>query len=411
MAQPPLPIAAFDEILNSTLQEFLTLSAELGPPVEEGAILVEQAFRRCADLILFGLYNDAPPNRSEFFNRHPLNAAIQAVVAFFEQHRAGDFKDHLQCLSSSILALNWIAAERNPCTTVTDMTDAGEYFGNRVMRIREHRNWINKWNQVLRELNNYVKSHFLTGFTWGALRANQANRDAAAPPPPPPPPADPIIPTEVGQGDRLRRQELLNELNQGTDITRRLRPSGSRPARGINTAPPRGGQVPRVQATVRAVKPPKCELEGRKWIVENQHNVEGLKIDNQSMSESLSMYQCENSSLEVLNKINSVVIDNCSRTNIMLHGVVGSVSLVRCSRINIQFEGVVPLVNVDNSHSIQMFVNESSRGVVVISSQSTALNVCLLMNEGDYVELPVPEQIRTEIRGEQLHSTVYENCG
>ncbi|XP_035232672.1 adenylyl cyclase-associated protein 1-like, partial [Stegodyphus dumicola] len=99
----------------------------------------------------------------------------------------------------------------------------------------------------------------------------------------------------------------------------------------------------------------------------------------------------------------------CKKTNIALNDVISSVELIRCERVQVQCNGHVPLMSIDNSDSVQVFLPKEARGIEIISSKSSSCNVCLLEPDGTYTEFPVPEQIKTVVVGGQITSTVVEN--
>jgi adenylyl cyclase-associated protein len=122
-----------------------------------------------------------------------------------------------------------------------------------------------------------------------------------APPPPPPPPPPPVVDAASSSGDLTGAAAVFAQINQGTDVTSRLkkveksemthknpslRVSGAVPARASSpsepylftigalkltarhagpkgTSPPK----PRKPTSLQAKKPSKMELQGSKWVV------------------------------------------------------------------------------------------------------------------------------------------------
>ncbi|GFX54717.1 adenylyl cyclase-associated protein 2 [Trichonephila clavipes] len=398
-------VSDFEQLLNTSLQNFINASEAIGGPLVSLAGKVKGAFLKNLELIQFGLRNAQPPMDSERMKAYA--NGIREIVETREGPKDSIFSNHFATVREAILALGWINVKPAPTQYIKDARDSGEYYANRVLSNNKgnqlHRNWVTSWNQLLTDLQKYVAANFLTGFTWG----NGEARGAAFPPPPPPPPSA-FLPDISTQGDG-GRQALLNDLNQGSSITQHLKPV-KRDRNGPTPHAP-----PAVQERVTAAKPPpevtrppKLHLEGRKWVVEYQKNQHELCIENNDMSQSLAMFKCENVSLQVVNKMNNVVIDTCKSSLVVLNGIISSVELIRCNRVEVKLSGIVPLVNMDNCDSVQVLVTNTSRSVELITSKSTSCNVCLLQDDGEYKELPVPEQIKTTVAGNKLVSSVIE---
>ncbi|GIY70000.1 adenylyl cyclase-associated protein [Caerostris extrusa] len=391
MAVAQRAISDFEQLINTSLQNF--------------AGKVSHAFQRNLELIKYGLYNPQPPMDNEQMKTYANE--IRSIVEFRESPKDSSFTNHFSTVREAILALGWINVKPAPTQYIKDAKEAGEYYGNRVLSSNKgnelHKQWVNSWNQLLMDLQSYVKSNFLTGFTWGSGQG----KGGAAPPPPPPPPPPALFADAPPQGDNAR-QALLNDLNQGANITSYLKPVKKDKTAG-GAAPVSLHSPVKVQTAPRpAARPPKFALDGRKWVVEYQRSQYGLRVENEDMSQSLAMFSCQDISLEVANKLNSVVIDSCKNSLVVLKSIISSVEVIRCDRLKIQCDGIVPLINMDNCDSVQIFVTPASRGVEVISSKTTSCNMCLLEPDGDYKEIAMPEQIKTVLVGEKLVSSVVE---
>ncbi|GFR30967.1 adenylyl cyclase-associated protein [Trichonephila clavata] len=397
-------VSDFEQLLNTSLQNFINASEAIGGPLVSLAGKVKEAFLKNREIIQFGLRNAQPPMDSERMKAYA--NGIREIVETRENPKDSSFSNHFATVREAILALGWINVKPAPTQYIKDAREAGEYYANRVLSNNKgnqlHRNWVTSWNELLTDLQKYVSANFLTGFTWGCGDAI----GAAFPPPPPPPPATFLadVPTQDDGG----RQALLNELNQGSSITQHLKPVKRDRNDPTPHAPPVvQGKAPPI-AKPEVTRPPKFNLEGRKWVVEYQKNQHQLRIENDDMSQSLAMFKCENVSLQVVSKVNNVVIDTCKGSYVVLNGVISSVEIIRCNRLEVRLHGNVPLINMDNCDSVQVFVSNESRSVEVITSKSTSCNVCLLEDDGEYKELPVPEQIKTTVSGNKLVSSVIE---
>lgn len=405
MALAQKAVSDFELLISVSLQNFVNASTALGEPLTTFSGKVVEAFKKNLELIQFGLCNPQPPMDSEGMKAYANK--IREIVEFRESSKDNTFTNHLATVREAILALGWINVKPAPTQYIKDSKEAGEYYANRVLSSNKgnelHKQWVNSWNQLLVDLQEYVRNNFLTGFTWGASQG----KGGAAPPPPPPPPPSLFADVASPAGGDNSRQALLNDLNKGTGITASLKP-----VKKGQTAP--SGPVPTVHSPVKAqtakpvARPPKFVLDGRKWVVEYQRNQYGLKVEVEDLSQSLAMYNCQDTSLEVTNKMNNVVIDTCKNVVVVLKGIISSVEIIRCDRLKLQCDGNVPLINMDNCDSVQIFITPASRGVEIVSSKATSCNMCLLKPDGDYKEIAMPEQIKTVLAGEKLVSTIIE---
>lgn len=66
-------------------------------------------------------------------------------------------------------------------------------------------------------------------------------------------------------------------------------------------------------APVATSKPPKFELEGKKWAVEFHKNNPNLVIENTETNQSVYVYKCEGSTLKIEGKVNNLVLDGCKK--------------------------------------------------------------------------------------------------
>jgi adenylyl cyclase-associated protein len=59
---------------------------------------------------------------------------IEEITNFREKNRKSEFFNHLSAISESIGALGWIAVQPAPCPYVKEMSDAAQFYTNRVLK-------------------------------------------------------------------------------------------------------------------------------------------------------------------------------------------------------------------------------------------------------------------------------------
>lgn len=355
-------VAEFDEIVDSYLVEYLKLSAVIGGPVADQANLVAQAIREEKKII--GLANQCrKPNDAQLQNLiKPLAAKITEIQQLREKNRTSPFFNHLSTISESVPALGWIIVSPTPAPYVKEMTDSGQFYGNKVLvaykeKDRNHVNWVNFWIEFLSNLHKYIRKIHTTGLVWSlkgcdmseCVSASAPGSCGAPPPPPPPPPALSASSNNAGDVTELR-SALMNSLNVGTDITKGLRKvtaaqqTHKNPELRNDQRPISASGQPAAQQPTKTLKdithPPKLCLEGRKWLVEYQVDEKSLVIQVNEMSESVHLYKCKNVLLQIKGKSNSLILDSCVKTSIVFDDVVSSVEFVNCQDVKAQVSRV-----------------------------------------------------------------------
>lgn len=215
----------------------------------------------------------------------PTSNQIQAIQDFREKHRGSQFFNHLSAISESIPALGWVAVTPTPAPYVKEMNDAGQFYTNRVLKEwkekdKKHVEWCKAWIQTLSDLQKFIRQHHTTGLVW----AKTGSVPAPPPPcgmPPPPPPSMPIDDIE-GLDINDDRSALFAQINQGEDITKKLKKVTSDMQTHKNTSLRTGpapfkapivnnsGSIPSkitLPANAPIDKPPVFSRDGKKWLV------------------------------------------------------------------------------------------------------------------------------------------------
>ncbi|XP_063239372.1 adenylyl cyclase-associated protein 1 isoform X2 [Bacillus rossius redtenbacheri] len=419
-----MSVAAYSAIIQGPLASYLKHSKTIGGDVAAQAQHVEKLFQAQLQFLTHAARSQ-PPGQSELSSLlQPTSQQITAIQELREKGRASQFFNHLSGVSESIPALGWVAVSPAPAPYVKEMNDAGQFYTNRVLKDWKEKNkvhveWVKAWVQTLNELQQFVKQHHTTGLAWG-LKAGPG-----APPPPPPggmPPPPPIGELSLSGDPGQDRSALFAEINKGEGITsalKRVTPdmqthknpglrSGPAPFKAPAPSTVLGGPP---AARPGADKPPRLVKEGKKWMVEYQKGKHDLLVDGVEMNNVVYMYKCEDSTLTVRGKLNSVVLDSCRKASVVVDSVVASIEFVNCQSVQMQVLGKVPTITIDKTDGCQMYLSQESLGVEIVSSKSSEMNVMVPKSSGDYVEQPVPEQYKTTISGTGLITVAVESKG
>ncbi|XP_025992010.1 adenylyl cyclase-associated protein 1 isoform X3 [Solenopsis invicta] len=417
-----MSIAGYEDILVGPVKEYLQLSQKIGGDVAAHSNLVEKAFQIQFQFVQMAASRAAPANQSEQVSLlTPMSAQIQQIQEFREKNRGSPFFNHLSAISESIPALGWVAVSPTPAPYVKEMNDAGQFYTNRVLKDWKEKNkihidWCKAWVQTLTDLQQYVRQHHTTGLVWG----KSAPAGIPGGIPPPPPPSMPI--GDIAPLLNDDRSALFAQINQGEDITKGLKKVTSEMQTHKNPAL-RSGPAPFKAPTVNAGsmktvlpanapidKPPVFTRDGKKWLVE-YHKSANLTIDNVEMNNVIYMFRCQDSTLTIKGKINSVVMDSCRKSSVVFDSLVSSIEFVNCQSVQMQVLGKVPTISIDKTDGCQMYLSTESMGVELITSKSSEMNVMVPKANGDYSEYPVPEQFKTTINQNGLSTMAVDSLG
>ncbi|CAE6465222.1 unnamed protein product [Rhizoctonia solani] len=430
-AEDSQSVKVFDElIIAGKLEPFLKVAGEIGGPVKEQSDLVGNLFRNLRDLIHCAAVSTKPSDATFMSMLGPLQSEITAVNDIKDKYRKErEFGNHFSALSEGVPAVGWVTVSPKPAPYVGEMRDSATFYVNRVLKDfkdkdQKHIDWARGFLALLDELKKYVMEYHTTGLAWNPkggdaaqFKSASATPAAGAPPPPPPPPpagvppppppaAAPAAPSAVPDASAVFAQ-----INQGADITKGLRKVNKdemthknpalRASGTVPTAPGPGVRRPSKPAKPAALqtkKPPKMELSGNKWSIENYENDSAVIVENTELS-----HVGENQW--------SV---NCKKTSVLIESLVASLSITSSPSFTVQITGITPTIQVDNSDSGQIYLSKECLGVEIITAKCSAINVSIPEEgeeDGVFVERAVPEMLRTTVQNGKLVTNIVEHTG
>lgn len=218
---------------------------------------------------------------------------------------------------------------------------------------------------------------------------------------------------------------IFNQLNRGEAVTSGLRKvdksemTHKNPALRTQSVVPAGSaQAPRSTAAVSTPKaatskPPKKELDGNKWIVENFENQQApIEIDAERQH-SILITRCKSAVIKVNGKANAISIDNCSRLDVLVDSLVSSVDVVNTMNFRLQVQGTLPAIQLDKVDGATLYLSPASMETEIYTSKCSSINITPppRSEAEDSVEMPIPEQIRSYFANGQLVHEIVEQKG
>ncbi|TLD27098.1 hypothetical protein PspLS_04966 [Pyricularia sp. CBS 133598] len=469
-AQEPLPesIEDFDLFITESVNNYVNLSGKIGGPVAEQAKLLLKGFQLQRQFLLMSTKAKKPDMNGSDQSLwqdllKPMSEVIMSVQGIKDANRGSEFFNHLSTTAEAVMVLAWVTVEPKPFKHVDVCMDSAQLFGNKVrMQYKEkdpqHVQWVASLQQMCKDLAEYIKQHFSSGLAWNpkgepvqqVMKSMQSAPSGSAPPPPAPPAPSaggppPPPPPPPGPAPALQIKEqgaastpavtginaVFSELNKGEAVTKGLRkvdksemthknPSlrasstvpereGSVSSRGKSPAP---GKKPKPES-MRVKKPPKKELDGNKWLIENfEQQPEPIEIEA-NMSHSILISKCSGTTVRIHGKANAVTIENTSRLSLIIDSLVSTVDVVKSQNFGLQVMGTVPTVLMDQIDSAQVFFSRESASTRIFTSKSANINVNVIGADDDYKELPLPSQMchyYDEAKGELVNEIV-EHAG
>jgi len=426
-------VGAFDEIMSGPFRTYVELSQKIGGDVMTHGVMVEAAFKLQREFLIIASKSKKPSDKDIQPLLAPLSTKISEIQDYREKSRRSIYFNHLSAISESIPALGWVTVSPAPAPYVKEMNDAGQFYTNRVLKdskdsraskdwkapAQSHVDWTKAWVSTLTNLHALVKQYHTTGLVWNpkggeakATKVSATNGGPPAPPPPPPPPPPEIF-DEVSSGSSgdKARNALFDDLNKGDAVSKGLKKvtddmkthknpdlRGNAP---IPAKKEKSSSPPKYGASTATQKPPKFQLEGKKWIVEFQRNNSGLVIEDTEVNQSVYVYKCDGSTIQVKGKVNNVILDSCKKTAVVFKSVVSSCEFINCQSVQMQVMESCPTISVEKTDGCQMYL---SKGLTpeIITAKSSEMNVIIPTDNDDYVEQPIPEQFKTIITGTKL---------
>ncbi|KAL4795654.1 adenylate cyclase associated N terminal-domain-containing protein [Aspergillus venezuelensis] len=463
-AAAPLPpqIEDFDKLISNDVGNFVELGKKIGGLVAEQSNAVLQAFKAERTYLVVSTKAKKPDMQPPELMTE-LHTASDAINNIRESNRASPLVDHLSAVAEGIVALGWFF-DPKPADFVGEMLGGIQYYGNKVLKEykekdRTHYDYIQAYYQIFKSLSAYLRNHYPKGLTWNdkdGVDAQEAFKQvksssggsAAAPPPPPPvptlnipgggapppppPPPPPMIPDQSsGSGSSSDMSAVFAQLNQGDAVTSGLRKvdksemthknPGLRASSTVPGSPssasrsksPAPSKKPKPES-MRTKKPPRKDLEGNKWFIENFDNPGEIVEIPAKQNHSILISRCNKTIIKVSSKANAIAIDNCQGLSIIVDSLVSSLDAVKCSKFALQIDGFVPTLLMDQVDGAVVYLSGQSLSTEVFSSKCTAVNVMLPPKEGtdeDTKECPVPEQIKTYVKDGALVSEIVEHAG
>ncbi|KAL5562973.1 hypothetical protein UlMin_032720 [Ulmus minor] len=431
-------ILAFDDFLGQYMSRVTAAGEKIGGKVLEVTKIVEEAFGVLKELLIKVKQTQKPDQAglAEFLK--PLNEVIIKATALTEGRRS-DFFNHLKTAADSLSALAWIAYTGKDCgmsmpiAHVEESWQMAEFYSNKILveyrsKDPNHVEWAKALKELyLPGLRDYVKSHYPLGPVWSSTGKAVTTAPAKAPAPrapaPPPPPPASLFSSESSQasssGPKQGMAAVFQEINSGKPATsglKKVTDDMKTKNRADRTGVVGAGEKETRTSTPSFSKagPPKLELQmGRKWVVENQIGRKNLVIDDCDAKQSVYIFGCKDSVLQVQGKVNNITVDKCTKMGVVFTDVVAAFEIVNCNGVEVQCQGSAPTISVDNTAGCQLYLSKDALATSITTAKSSEINVLVpgSQPDGDWVEHALPQQYVHLFKDGRFETTPVSHSG
>ncbi|KAA0036607.1 hypothetical protein IC582_001643 [Cucumis melo] len=432
------PILAFEDLMRNYVRKVSDAAEKIGGPVLEATRIVEEAFSVEKQLLVDVKQTRKPDLAGLAGFLKPLNEVILKANTLTAGKRS-EFFNHLKTVADALSALAWIAYTGKECgmsmpiAHVEESWQTAEFYSNKILvefksKDQNHVEWAKAMKELfLTGLRDYVKSFYPLGPVWnpaGKMTPATSTKVPAPSASAPPPPSAPLFNTETSQASARPKEGMaavFQEISSGKSVTGGLRKvtddmkTKNRAERTgiVNTNEIGHRNSPSVSKPVVAPNP-KFELQmGRKWAIEHQIGKKDLVISDCDSKQSVYIYGCKDSVLQVQGKVNNITIDKCSKTGVVFTDVVAACEVVNCNGIEIQCQGSAPTISVDNTGGCQLYLSNDSLKASITTAKSSEINVLVRGSDpdGDWVEHALPQQFVHVLKDGHIETTPVSHSG
>ncbi|KAJ1937173.1 F-actin-capping protein subunit alpha, partial [Linderina pennispora] len=144
---------------------------------------------------------------------------------------------------------------------------------------------------------------------------------------------------------------------------------------------------------------------------------EQVTIEATDMKQTVYIYNCTGTTVQVKNKMNSIAIDSCVKVGVVFDALMASCEVVNCRSVQIQAVETVPTILIDRTDGAHVYLSEAARDQTQITTAKVSeVNISFPWEtenpeDDDFVEQPIPEQYQTTVQNGKLVTTILEHTG
>ncbi|XP_076918588.1 cyclase-associated protein 1-like [Bidens hawaiensis] len=426
-------IIAFDDLITEYVEKVSDAAEKIGGQIKDITSVLRHAFDAQKELLVKIKQTQKPDagGLGEFLK--PLNEKLGEATRMTEGPRS-DFFNHLKAVAESLTALAWIAYTGKNCgmsmpiSHVEECWQSAEFYSNKVLVEFKNKDPSHvEWTRALKELyvpglRDYVKTHYPLGPVWSATGATvSAPSKSSKPAAPNPPPASLASSSTASSSSSAPKQGMSAVFQEISSkpvtaglkkVTDDMKTKNRTDRAGFVSSAEK--EPKKNVAAAAKVGPPKFELVmGRKWVVENQIGAKDLSIDDCDPKQTVYIFGCKDSVLQVKGKVNNITVDKCTKMGVVFTDVVAAFEVVNCSSLEVQCQGSAPTISIDNTSGCQLYLSKDSLESSITTSKATEVNVLVPAEDpdADQAEHAMPQMYLHTYKDGQFITTPVSHSG
>ncbi|KAI6646304.1 Adenylyl cyclase-associated protein 1-like isoform X2 [Oopsacas minuta] len=405
--ETPEFVGAFDKVLAS-LSEFDRLSNLIGGDVAEIRGLVSNAMNEVKAFIVLAGQHKKPADVVIAKLLVNVNSASEKLVEFAESKRADKSMNNMFAVKELFPYSFGFLIQMKPKKIPKQALDQGMFYSNRVLKEFKDKDsnqvdWCRSLAKYTTALTTYIEEYLPGGMEWNP-EGSPITSDTSAPPPaaskaPATQESSTASIADAFQGGNVTEGLKKVDRSQMTHKNPELKASSLVKAKESGLDKPMKGDV-----TIPK-KDPLLRLEKKRWRIEHFEGKNDLTITPTENSHTLYVFNCSKCTISVTQKINSITLDKCFQVAIVFEDVISQFETINCQRIEAQSNGQLPLINIDKTDQVSIYLSENSKNAEIVQAKSSAMNILLPQADGEFKEVALPEQFKSILRGSRYVTT------
>ncbi|KAG0256436.1 hypothetical protein BGZ95_005494 [Linnemannia exigua] len=118
---------------------------------------------------------------------------------------------------------------------------------------------------------------------------------------------------------------------------------------------------------------------------EHFENNNDVVLENAELGQSVFVFSCQNSTIQIKTKVTNVVMDSCAKTGLCVESLVTSLDVINSKSVQLQILGTAPTVSLDKVESCMVYLSRECMDTTgILTTKCSGVNVL--------TPAPVPEQ-------------------
>lgn len=131
---------------------------------------------------------------------------------------------------------------------------------------------------------------------------------------------------------------------------------------------------------------------------ENHIGNRNITIKDTEMMQTVYIYRCTDTCVQVRGKVNAITLDSCKKTAVVFESTVSGIEMVNCQSVQVQVMGGVPLVSIEKTDGAHIYLSEQSVGCEFVTAKSSEMNVSVPTESGEFVSARSPSSVLLDSR-------------